>query len=205
MKTRLLHISVLMILIVGLSTGCGAAGLADDAGRYGDDLIRLASEYGDNIAIESAQYADEVGSTVQLSDEAVQYWDDILRSSQVVDGGTRLLYRDASLTPIQNKFVSYLRTEGNLADDESLLYLQGICYYVGFVRDWGSPPSKSSAQKYIEKVADHDGIPLSSIVDFTESVVGFSQAMIDETPGTQQKAPEVLFNGLCLASDLYSK
>jgi|WetSurMetagenome_2_1015567.scaffolds.fasta_scaffold174281_2 hypothetical protein len=202
MNTRLLYVSILSILIVGLSTGCGSAGLADDAGRYGDDLIRLASKYGDNIAIESAQYTDEVGRTVQLSDEAIQYWDDILRSSQVVDGGARLLHRDTNLTPLQNKFVSYLRTEGNLADEESLLYLQGVCYYVGFVKDWGSPPSKSSAQKYIENVADSNDIPLSSMMDFTESVVVFSQALIDET-GTQQKASEVLFNGLCLASDLY--
>lgn len=191
---RLLQFGILASLLAILLSGCGAAGLADDAARYGDDLSRLAVRYGDDIA----RQADDLGRSAQKSDEAIQYWDEIMRASNVVDDGARLLYTESSLTPVQAEFVTYLRTEGQLVDDESLLFLQGVCFTVGLMKEDGKLPTKPVSQKYIEAVADHNDIPLSGFLDFAGSILDFSRALIDESPETDQKAADVLFDGLCL-------
>jgi hypothetical protein len=198
MRTWLLQFTILVGLLAISLSGCA---VTDDATRYGDDLLRVATRYGDDIA----KQADDIGRSAQKSDEAVRYWDDILRASGFVDDGSRLLYRTERLTPVQASFVSYLKTEGDLEESEALLYLQGVCYVAGKLRDTNKLPPKSISQKYIEEVAQKNGIPLSRSEEFTVSFLNFTQALINENPDTDQKAASTLFNGLCLVTDIYSK
>ena len=202
MKTRLLSVSLLVVLLVG----CAPA--ADDVVRLiGDDIARFATKYGDEVARTSQQYADDVGRQTQYSDEAVRYWDDVIRSSQSFDEGSlRLLYQSDNLSPLQDDFVRWLRAEANLSENESLLYLQSVCSVANYVQFYNEYPSKSSTQFYVEQVAEQNGILIFSIADFTESVLSYAAWLIEgDGSYSQQEGATLLFEGLCLVSDVLNQ
>lgn len=207
MKSISMLISILVVILAGCAPAARAvANQADDAVRYiGDDVARIAANYGDDIARTSQQYADDVGRQTQYSDEALQYWDDALRASPTFNKNALvLLYRDENLTPLQDDFVRWLTDDVGLEPNQSLLYLQDVCFVVGFYKDNNDYPHKSDAQSYIEQVADYNGIPISSIVDFTESVFSLVDWLINRNDSySPQDSAELLFNGLCLVSDIY--
>lgn len=195
MNTRLLQFTILASLLATLVSSCA---LTDDAARYGDDLVRVATTYGDDIA----RQADDIGRTAQKSDDVVQHWDKILRASRFADDGARLIYTRSNLTPVQASVVDHLITEGKLADNEALLYLQGVCFAIGKLRDTNMLPSKSISQQYIEAVANQNDIALSWSEEYTISFLQFTEALIAENPETDQQAARMLFDGLCLVADL---
>jgi hypothetical protein len=209
MKTRSLCISLLTILCVGCAPAAkSVANQADDAVRLiGDDIARLATKYGDDVARTSQQYADDVGRQTQYSDEALSYWDDVIRSSQSFDDDAlRLLYQRENLSPLQDDFVSWLRAEANLSESESLLYMQSVCSVANYVQFYNEYPSKSFTQFYIEQVAEQNGILIFSIADFTESVLDLTAWLIEgDGSYSQQEGASLLFQGLCLVSDVVDK
>lgn len=205
MNTRTLVICLLAVLLAGCASAArNVANQGDDVVRLiGDDIARIASNNGDEIARTAQQYADDVPRQAQYSDEAARYWDDVLRSSQSVDDQARLLlYRSENLSPLQADFVTWLRSEANLSESESLLYLQTVCSVANYVQYYNEYPSQSSTQFYAEQVAGQNGILLFSIADFAESVLNFTAGLI-ENNGTysRQEAASLLFEGLCLISD----
>lgn len=205
MKTRILNFSLLVILLIGCTPATRSiANQADDVVRLSDDVARFFTNYGDDIARTSQQYADDVGRQTQYSDDVVRYWDDVLRSSQSFDEGSfRLLYESDNLSPLQDDFAKWLRAEANLSENESLLYLQSVCSVANYVKSYNAYPSKSSTQIYIEQVAEKNSILIFSIADFTESVLKYTAWQIDGYGSySQQEGASLLFQGLCLVSDV---
>jgi len=209
MKTRLLHISLLVVLMAGCAPAArSVANQADDAVRLiGDDVARFATKYGDDVARTSQQYADEVGHQAQYSDDALRYWDEIIRSSQSLDESAFiLLYRSENLSPLQANFVTWLRAEANLSENESLLYLQAVCSVANYVQFYNDYPSTSSTQSYVEQVAEENGILIFSIADFTEAVLSYTAGLIEgDGSYSRQEGASLLFEGLCLVSDVVDK
>ena len=206
MKPRSLLLSLFVVLLVGCaSVGRTVVNEGDDAVRLiGDDILRLISKNGDEIAQTSQQYAHSVGSQAQYSDEAIRYWDDVIRSSQTFDeNALALLYRPGNLTPLQDNFVTSLQTGTTLSRNESLLYMQEVCYVANYVQYFNQYPSQSSAQFYVEQVAEHNGILIFSIGDFTESALKYATWLIQgDGSYSQQDGAKLLFDGLCLVSDV---
>jgi hypothetical protein len=206
MKTRLLNISLLVVLLVGCAPAArSVSNQADDAVRlFGDDIARFATKYGDDVARTSQQYADDVGRQTQYSDEALRYWDEVIRSSQLFDEGSlRLLYQNDNLSPLQDDFVRWLRAEANLSENESLLYLQSVCSIANYVQFYIDYPSKSYTQFYVEQVAAENGILIFSIADFSESALSYTTWLIEgDGSYSRQEGASLLFEGLCLVSDV---
>ena len=209
MKFRVFLISVLVLVSVGCSTvGRVVANEGDDAVRLiGQDVERLASKYGDDIVRTSQEYADDVGRQSQYSDDAVRYWNQVLRSSQSLEKSTLvLLYEDRNLTPLQANFVKWLREETILTDKESLLYLQTVCSIADYVQFYNEYPSKSATQFYVEQVAAENGILVFQIADFTESALNYTGWLIrGDGSYSQQEGASLLFQGLCLVSEVADK
>jgi hypothetical protein len=211
MKTRLFLIIVLMVLSVGCATAKQVVvNEGDDVVRLiGRDIERLASEYGDDVVRTSQEYADDVGRETQYSDEAVQYWDDVLRSSssQTVEKSTSvLLYRDRNLSPLQANLVNRLRENSILTDEEALLFLQTVCSIADYVQYYNDYPDTSATQFYVEQVAAENGILVFQIADFTDSAITYTTSLINGTHTySQQEGARIIFEGLCLVSDVANK
>src|SRR5688572_19545806 len=87
MKSISILISILVVILAGCAPAARTvANQADDAVRLiGDDVARIVTNYGEDVARTSQQYADDIGRQAQYSDEAMRYWDDVLRASQAYD------------------------------------------------------------------------------------------------------------------------
>ncbi len=205
MKTRSLNFILLIVLLAGCTPAVkSVANQADDVGRlFGDDIARFVTKYGDDVARTSQQYADDIGRQAQYSDKALRYWDDVIRSSQSVDEAASLLYRSDNLSPLQDDFVRWFRAEANRSEDEALLYLQSVCSVANYVQFYNEYPSKSSTQLYVEQVAEKNGILIFSAAEFAEAAISSTAALVEgDGSYSQQEGAYLLFQGLCLVSDV---
>ena len=211
MKTRLFLISVVVVLSVGCST---AGRVVESEGAnvtrlIGEDIAQVASKYGDDIVRTSQEYADDVGREAQYSDEALRYRDEVLRSSSsqsLEKSALVLLYEDRSLTPLQSNFVRWLREATILTDKESLLYLQTVCSIADYLQYYNEYPTNSATQFYVEQVAEENGILVFQIADFTDSALRYTTALVNgDGSYSQQEGASIIFQGLCLVSDVANK
>jgi hypothetical protein len=203
------HILILISVIALFLPGCGslarsAPRVADEALSISDDVMRFATSRGDDLAQTSKLYTDDLVRGIGYSEQTTSYWDDLLRASQATDDRFLvLLYQEERLNTLQSDFVRWLREVIGMDREQSLLYLQNVCFVAGYYTESQSPLPKSHAQEYIKRVAEYNGIPISSIQDFSDSAVDFVEWFIygnpDYSPGD---AAQLLFNGLCLYADV---
>jgi hypothetical protein len=196
-----LTVSIILLAAIFLTACSPAVGKvivnsSDDFVRqYGDDVVRIASQSGDDVARQTTKYSPEV----------ISYWDDILRQTPrtVEKVPSTLIYRTTRhLYPEQVYVLERLQTELSLAADEAALYLQGMCSIASWAALFGDYPSKDFTETYVKSVADENGIKIFSIIDFVQSIIDFSTAIIDDPNfNSRQEGAKIIFDGLCMVAE----
>lgn len=198
MKQKLLHILLAVIVLVACNPAASrtVVNTTDDFIRlYGDDVVRLIGQSTDDAARQASR----------SSDEAARYWDDVLRQSpQVVDQApSTLLYGPGKrLYPEQEYLLARLQEELELGAQEAALYLEGVCNVAAWTSLLGEYPSQSSTEQYIKWVAEANNIKTIDIIEFAQSVMDFSTAIIeDQNFDSRSAAAKIVFDGLCLLAE----
>jgi hypothetical protein len=163
--------------------------------QFGDDVVQIAINSGDDVARQSTKYSDDV----------LNYWDDIMRQAPrtVEKVPSPLIYNTAShLYPEEVYVLEELQTELSLSANEAALYLQGACSIASWVSLVGNYPPKDFTENYVRSVADQNGIRIFSIIDFVQSIVAFSIAIIDDPSfDSRQAGAKIMFDALCMVAE----